>query len=161
MQKLYLDLQYVSEVPDAYKLPADKKNAGVLGQEIVLRVAKPEFDEQVLEKANNIVERLKNGQATVTEQAFTDAAKGQSESTTTASAGGKLKGPVRENPNNPTDPYQRLIKMQPGEVTEPISYQGRYFILRRGEVAPKSFEDTKRELEVSLRNRRAYGRTER
>jgi hypothetical protein len=47
--------------------------------------------------------------------------------------------------------------MQPGQVTEPISYQGRYFILRRGEDVPKSFEDAKKELEVSLRNRRAYG----
>jgi hypothetical protein len=47
--------------------------------------------------------------------------------------------------------------MQPGEVTEPISYQGRIFILRRGEDVPKTFEDARKELEVSLRNRRAYG----
>jgi peptidyl-prolyl cis-trans isomerase D len=46
--------------------------------------------------------------------------------------------------------------MQPGQITEPINYQGRYFILRRGEALPKSFEDARKELEVSLRNRRAY-----
>jgi hypothetical protein len=46
--------------------------------------------------------------------------------------------------------------MKPGEITEPINYQGRYFILRRGEDVPKSFEDAKKELEVSLRNRKAY-----
>ena len=46
--------------------------------------------------------------------------------------------------------------MTPGEITEPISYQGRYFILRRGDAVPKSFEDARKELEVSLRNRRAY-----
>jgi parvulin-like peptidyl-prolyl isomerase len=46
--------------------------------------------------------------------------------------------------------------MQPGEITEPINYQGRYFILRRGDSVPKTFEDAKKELEVSLRNRRAY-----
>jgi hypothetical protein len=46
--------------------------------------------------------------------------------------------------------------MKPGEITEPISYQGRIFILRRGDDVPKSFEDAKKELEVSLRNRRAY-----
>ena len=100
--------------------------------------------------------RLKEA-AHVTEEAFADAAKGQSENPATAPNGGKLTGPVRENPKNPTDPYQRLIKMKPGEITEPISYQGRYFILRRGEDVPKSFEDAKKELEVSLRNRRAYG----
>ncbi len=139
------------------KLPEDKKKAGVLGQEIVLRIPKPELETQVLEKANQLSERLKRDGGVVTEQAFADLAKGQSENAASASRGGKLTGPVKENPNNPTDPYQRLISMQPGEVTEPISYQGRYFILRRGEDVPKSFEEAKKEIEVSLRNRRAYG----
>src|SRR5947208_3442787 len=83
-------------------------------------------------------------------------AKGQSENPASAPLGGKLRGPVKENPSNPTDPYQQLLKLKPGQITEPISYQGRYFILRRGEDVPKSFEEAKKELEVSLRNRRAY-----
>ncbi len=138
------------------KLPPEKKIAGVLGQEIVLRVAKPEFETQVMEKANEMVDRLRTGGDTVSEESFAEAAKGQSENAATAAVGGKLPGPVRENPNKPDDPYQRLLKMKPGEITEPISYQGRYFILRRGGEVPKSFEDAKKELEVSLRNRRAY-----
>ena len=138
------------------KLPEDKKYAGVLGQEIVLRVAKPEFESQVQTKATEIVERLRNGGETVSEEAFATAAKGQSENAATAANGGKLPGPVRENQNKADDPYQRLLKMKPGEITEPISYQGRYFILRRGEAVPKPFEDARKELEVSLRNRRAY-----
>jgi peptidyl-prolyl cis-trans isomerase D len=138
------------------KLPEDKRIAGVLGQEIVLRVPKPEFDTQVMEKANQLVDRLREGGDAVTEEEFATTARGQSENAATASGGGKLPGPVRENPNKPDDPYQRLIKMKPGEITEPISYQGRYFILRRGEAVPKSLEDAKKELEISLRNRRAY-----
>jgi peptidyl-prolyl cis-trans isomerase D len=138
------------------KLPEDRKTAGVIGHEIVLRVPKPEFDSQVQTKAAEIVERLRNGGDTVSEEAFTAAAKGQSENATTAANAGKLPGPVRENPSKPDDPYQRLLKMRPGEITEPISYQGRYFILRRGDAVPKPFEDAKKELEVSLRNRRAY-----
>ncbi len=137
-------------------LPADKKIGGVLGQEIVLRVPKPELDGSILTKANDIVQRLRNGQDTVTEQAFSEMAKGHSENPVTAPIGGKLSGPVRENPNKPDDPYQKLLKMKPGEVSDPISYQSRYFILRRGEEVPKSFEDAKKELEVSLRNRKAY-----
>lgn len=141
------------------KLPADKRIGGVLGQEIVLRVPKPEQDGVVLEKANNLVAELRKNGPTVPEEAFAELAKGQSENPVSAQQGGKLRGPVRENPNNPTDPYQRLVKMQPGEVTEPINYQGRYFILRRGDTVPKTFEDAKKELEVSLRNRRAYAVT--
>jgi peptidyl-prolyl cis-trans isomerase D len=138
------------------KLPEDKKYAGVLGQEIVLRVAKPEFETQVQAKAAELVQRLRTSGDTVSEEAFATVAKGQSENAATAANGGKLPGPVRENPNKADDPYQRLIKMKPGEITEPISYQGRYFILRRGEAVPKTFEAAKKELEVSLRNRRAY-----
>lgn len=138
------------------KLPADKRIGGVLGQEIVLRVPRPEQDAVVLEKANNLVADLRKNGPTVSEEAFAALAKGQSENPASALQGGKLRGPVRENLNNPTDPYQRLIKMQPGEITEPINYQGRYFILRRGDSVPKTFEDAKKELEVSLRNRRAY-----
>lgn len=141
------------------KLPADKKIGGVNGQEIVLRVPKPEQDGTVLEKANTLVADLRKNGPTVSEEAFAELAKGQSENPVSASLGGKLKGPVRENLNNQTDPYQRLIRMQPGEITEPINYQGRYFILRRGEAVPKTFEDARKEIEVSLRNRRAYAVT--
>lgn len=138
------------------KLPEDKRIAGVKGREIVLRVAKPEFDGQVYEKATGLVQQLRQGGAAVSEQAFSDLAKGQSENPVSSVKGGELLGPVRENLNNPSDPYQQLLKMQPGQVSEPISYQGRYFILWRGEAVPKPFEDARRELEVSLRNRRAY-----
>ncbi|MER3632080.1 MAG: hypothetical protein C4325_07915 [Blastocatellia bacterium] len=140
------------------KLPAEKKISGVLGQEIVLRIPKPDQEAVVLEKANEIIARLRKDGPTVSEEAFAEAARGRSENPATAYQGGKLRGPIRENPNNPTDPYQRLIKMQPGEITEPINYQGRIFILRRGDAIPKTFEDAKKELEVSLRNRRAYAK---
>jgi peptidyl-prolyl cis-trans isomerase D len=138
------------------KLPADKKIGGVLGREIVLRVPKPEFDSDVQTKANQLVEQLRKDNPIVSEEAFAAIAKGQSESPASAATGGKLAGPVRENTNKPDDPYQQLLKMKPGEISAPISYQGRYFILRRGEDVPKSYEDAKKEIEVSLRNRRAY-----
>ncbi|MBK6750222.1 MAG: SurA N-terminal domain-containing protein [Acidobacteria bacterium] len=67
------------------KLPADKRTAGTLGQEIVLRIPKPEFDSQVQGKAAQIVEQLrtKNG-GVITEAEFANAAKGQSENPATA-----------------------------------------------------------------------------
>lgn len=138
------------------KLPEDKKIAGVLGQEIVVRIPTPAQDSDTYAKAAGIRDRITKESEFVTETEFADLAKGQSENPVTASNGGRLKGPVRENPNNPTDPYQRLIRMRPGQVTEPIGFEGRYFILRRGEDVPKTFEMAKKELEVSLRNRRAY-----
>jgi peptidyl-prolyl cis-trans isomerase D len=137
-------------------LPEDKKSAGVLGQEIVLRIPKPDMDADVEQKAADLVSQLRAEGPTVTQEAFANMAKGHSENPATAAKGGALAGPVRENTAKTDDPYQRLLKMKPGEITDPISYQGRYFILRRGESVPKTFETAKKELEVSLRNRKAY-----
>ncbi|MFM9904530.1 MAG: peptidyl-prolyl cis-trans isomerase [Pyrinomonadaceae bacterium] len=138
------------------KLAPDKKIAGVMGQEIVLRVAKPEFDATVQAKAAELLQQLRKDGPVVSEEAFATLAKGHSENPASAPNGGKLVGPVRENPNKSDDPYQQLLKMKPGQVSEPISYQSRYFILRRGEDVPKSYDEAKKEIEVSLRNRRAY-----
>ncbi len=135
------------------KIPADKKQAGVEGQQIVLRIANAQAEGAVLEKANSLVAQAR---AKTTAEEFGEIAKGQSEDTKTAASGGNLPGLVRENAKNPTDPYQRLLTMQPGDVTEPIKFQDKYYVLRRGEAVAKNFEDAKKEIEVSLRNRRAY-----
>jgi parvulin-like peptidyl-prolyl isomerase len=138
-------------------LPEDKKIAGVLGQEIVLRLSKPEFESQVQAKADELIQQLRKDGPVVSEEAFATMAKGHSENPGTAPNGGKLSGPVRENPNRAEDPYQRLLKMKPGEISDPITYQGRIFILRRGEQVSKTYEVAKKEIEAGLRNRRAYG----
>ena len=137
-------------------LPVDKKKAGVNGQEIVFRVPKDELQGTQYQKATELVARLRQD-GTVSEEEFAEAAKGQSENPATAMSGGNIPGVVRENPSKKDDPYQQLLTMKPGEITEPINYQGRYFVLRRGEDVPKPFEAAKKEIEVSLRNRRAYG----
>lgn len=138
------------------KLPADRKQAGVQGQQIVLKISRPELDSQVLAKATQLVEQARKDNGKISQEAFGEIARGQSEDTATAQNNGNLRGLVRLNPNNPTDPYQRLLQMQPGEVTDPIKYGTAYYILRRGEAQPKSFEEAKKEIEVSLRNRRSY-----
>ncbi|MBK7705728.1 MAG: peptidyl-prolyl cis-trans isomerase [Acidobacteria bacterium] len=137
------------------KIPADKKKKGVEGQQIVLRIAKPDFETKVMEKATEVVDRAKKD-GKITEEAFTELVNGYSEDAASKARGGKLAGLVRENPNKPTDPYQRLLTMQEGDVTEPIKEGSSVYILRRGRDVPKTFEDAKPELEISLRNRRGY-----
>ena len=47
--------------------------------------------------------------------------------------------------------------MKPGDITDiPIRYSGDWYILRRGDVVPKTFEEAKNELLVSARNRRGF-----
>jgi len=138
------------------KLPEDKKQAGIEAQQIVLKIPKPEFESQVLEKAETLVKQAREKGDIVSEEDFANLARGFSEDANTARNGGKLPGLVRRNPNNPSDPYQRLLSMKEGEITEPIKYGDKYYILRRGAPVPKTFETAKKEIEVSLRNRRAY-----
>ncbi len=140
------------------KLPEERKQAGVEVQEIVLRVPNPEQDEQVLAKANQIAEDLMKDGGTVSEEKFAQVAKGQSERPITAQDGGKVAGLVRPavDPTKQDDPYQRVLNMKEGEITEPLKYGSNYYVLRRGKAPPKTFENAKKELEVSLRNRKAY-----
>jgi len=138
------------------KIPADKKQAGVQGQQIILRIPKPELESQIQQKANEIYTQTKKDDGKITEEAFAELVRGYSEDAVSKSKGGSLAGLVKENKQNPSDPYQRLLTMQPGDVTEPIKYENRYFILRRGEAVPKTFEDARKEIEVSSRNRKGY-----
>lgn len=144
------------------KIPANLKMKGVEAQQIVLRVPKPEFKAQTLEKANQIVERAKKDGGTITEEAFTELVRGYSEDAASKAVGGKLPQLVRDNPNlsnNPNatlPPQQAVLRMKEGEVSEPVESGTNLIIYRRGKEIPKTFEDAKPELEVSLRNRKAY-----
>jgi peptidyl-prolyl cis-trans isomerase D len=138
------------------QLPADKKQKGVEAQQIVLKIPNPEQDAQVLAKATEIVaEARKNGNV-VNEPDFAALARNRSEDAATAPNGGKVNGIIRENKAKPDDPYQQVLTFAAGQISDPIKYGNAYYILRRGEAVPKSFEDAKQEILVSLRNRRAY-----
>ncbi len=145
------------ELQDEYNnLQPQFKQAGVKVQQIVLRVASPELDATVKAKADGLVTRARGTSGTSTEEAFADLAKGNSEDPGTAKNGGRVNGIVKKDPKKAEDPYQQVIDMQPGEVTDAIKYKNAYYILRRGDPVPKTFEDAKPELLVSLRNRRGY-----
>src|SRR5229473_2346482 len=163
---LYIDQEKVGsklqisdkDLHDEYdKLSPEHKQAGVKVQQILLKVARRDLDSQVEQKAKDLIVKLrdKNGQAS--EQAFADAARGNSEDPATAKNGGFLSHLVKKNPNKPDALYERAVDMQPGDVSDiPIKYAGNWYILRRGESVPKTFEEAKQELLVSLRNRRGY-----
>src|SRR5437016_4255127 len=145
------------ELRDEYDaLKPEYKQAGVKVQQIVLKVAREDLDESVRKKADALVARARGTSGTATEEAFADLARGNSEDPGTAKNGGRVAGIVKKNPNKPDDPYQKVLDMKPGEVTDAIKYKNAYYILRRGDPVPKTFEDAKAELLVSLRNRRGY-----
>jgi peptidyl-prolyl cis-trans isomerase D len=145
------------ELQDEYNnLKPEFKQAGVKVQQIVLKIARQDLDASVKEKADGLVAKARGASETTTETAFADLAKGNSEDPASAKEGGWVSGVVKKNPNKPDDPYQKVLDMQPGEVTDAIKYKNAYYILRRGDSVPKTFEVAKPELLVSLRNRRGY-----
>lgn len=139
------------------RLAPEFKQAGVKVQQILLKVARKDLDSQVEEKTKELITKLRGTTGQATEQAFAEAARGNSEDPATASNGGFLANPVKKNPNKPHGLYERVFDMQPGDVTDvPIKFAGNYYILRRGDAVPKTFEAAKQEILVSLRNRRSY-----
>jgi len=133
------------------------KEAGIKIQQILLKVARKDLDAQVEQKAKNIIDKLRGPKGQATEQAFAEAAKGNSEDPATAQNGGFLAKPFKKNPNKPDSLYDRAVDMQVGEVSDiPIRYLGNWYILRRGEVVQKTFAEAKSDLLVSARNTRAF-----
>ena len=133
------------------------KEAGWKIQQIVLKVARKDLDAQVEQKAKDLIAKLTNGGREASEQAFADAAKGNSEDPATARNGGFIAAPFKDNPDKPHGLYSRTATMTVGEVSDiPIRYGGNWYILRRGESVPKTFEQAKPELLVSLRNERGF-----
>ena len=132
------------------------KEAGWKIQQIMLKVARKDLDAQVEQKAKDLYTKLISGSPKVSEKAFSDAAKGNSEDPATAQNGGFLAAPYKDDPNKPHGLYSRTATMEPGDVSEPTRYGGNWYILRRGESVPKTFEQAKPELLVSLRNERGY-----
>ena len=133
------------------------KEAGWKVQQIVLKVARKDLDAQVEQKAKELIAKLTQNSTQVSEQAFAEAAKGNSEDPTTAQNGGFLAAPYKDDPNKPHGLYSRTATMEVGQITDvPIRYAGNFYILRRGESVPKTFDQAKAELLVSLRNERGY-----
>jgi peptidyl-prolyl cis-trans isomerase D len=145
------------ELHDEYdSLDPKYKQAGVKVQQIVLKVVRQDLDASVKTKADGLVAKARANGETVTEDAFGELAKGNSEDASTAKNGGRVTGLVKKDSNKKDDPFQQVLEMQPGELTDPIKYKNAYYILRRGDPVAKTFEDAKPELLVSLRNRRGY-----
>jgi peptidyl-prolyl cis-trans isomerase D len=145
------------ELHDEYdNLKPEFKQAGVKVQQIVLKIARADLDPTVKAKADGLVAKARGASETVTEDAFAELAKGNSEDPVSAKNGGRVEGVVKKDPKKADDPYQKVLDLQPGEITDPIKYKNAYYILRRGDSVPKTFEDAKNEILVSLRNRRGY-----
>lgn len=134
-----------------------RKEAGIKIQQIILKVAQKNLDAQVEQKAKDLIAKLTSGTRKATEEAFGEAAKGNSEDPATARNNGYLLATFKDNPNSPHALYSRATTMEEGEVSDiPIRYGGNWYILRRGPSVPKTFEQAKNELLVSERNNRGY-----
>jgi peptidyl-prolyl cis-trans isomerase D len=138
-------------------LKPENRVAGIKVQQILFKVVRPELDNAVKEKAENLLKKIQSEGAAVTEEKFAEYARGNSEDAATAKSGGFLAKPYRKDPNRPNALYDRMVDLPAGAITDVIiKYAGNYYILRRGEEMQKTFEDAKNELRVSLQNRRSY-----
>lgn len=139
------------------KMSPQNKQAGVKVQQILLKVARKDLDKQVEDKAKELIAKARAASPETSEQVFADLARGNSEDPATAKSGGYLARAYKKNPNKVDGLYDRTIDMQPGDISDiPVRYGGNWYILRRGESVPKTFEEAKPDLLASLRNRRGY-----
>jgi peptidyl-prolyl cis-trans isomerase D len=162
---LFIDQGKVGEkiqIPEAEvrarydSLTPEQKQGGHRVQQIVLKVADPKLEETVKAKADDLAQKARGSTGTMTEAEFAELVKGHSEDPVTAKNGGWIAGNVKKNPTLPDDPLQRTFETEVGGISGPIKYRNAFYILRRGETVPKTFEEARQELIVSMRNTKAY-----
>ena len=141
-------------------LPLDKKEAGNRIQQIVLKIARPDLEATVKAKAEELASQARGTTGTMPEKEFGDLAKGQSEDPATAKNGGFLPGFVRKDANKPNDPLQRTFETEVGGISGPIKSGNAYYIYRRGDAVPKTFEEAKASILISMRNSRGFAAAE-
>jgi peptidyl-prolyl cis-trans isomerase D len=141
------------------ELTPENRMAGARVQQIVLRFARPELEDETRTRAAEIVRELRAAgqEGRVSEEAFGERARGRSEDPATARNGGALANIVRRNPNNPSEPLQQTLPLQEGMITDPVKVGNAFYIFRRGPSVEKTFDDARPELLASIRNRRSYG----
>jgi peptidyl-prolyl cis-trans isomerase D len=140
------------------EIKPENKVAGVKAQQIVLKVADPKLDQEVLAKGTRLVAEMRGNSDTliVSAEKFAEVAKGNSEDPATAKQGGWLPAPVRQKQGSKDPAEQQLFQLVEGQVNDPVKYGNAYYIFRRGEAIQKTFEEAKPELLVSQRNTRGY-----
>lgn len=165
LRYLFIDQAKVGEklnLPDADlraeydQLKPENKEAGNRVQQIVLRIARPDLEATVKAKAEELAVQARGTTGTMTEKDFGELAKGQSEDPATAKNGGLLPGFVKKEANKPNEPLQRIFETEVGGISGPIKSGNAYYLYRRGDSVPKTFEQARPELLVSVRNKRAY-----
>jgi peptidyl-prolyl cis-trans isomerase D len=138
-------------------LTPQQKQSGVKIQQIVLKVARKDLDAQVEQKAKDLLAKVMAAPADKQEQVFADLARGNSEDPASAKNGGYLVTPHKRNLNKIHGLYDRAFDMERGQVFDiPIKYSTNWYLMRRGDEVPKTFEEAKTELLVSQRNSKGY-----
>ncbi|HEY9285603.1 MAG TPA: SurA N-terminal domain-containing protein [Pyrinomonadaceae bacterium] len=139
------------------QIKPENKVAGVRAQQIVLKVADPKLDQEVLAKATRLAAEMRGGDTLiVSADKFAEVARGNSEDPATAKNGGWLPAPVRQRAGSKDPAQQQLFQLVEGQINDPVKYGNAYYIFRRGESIEKTFEEAKPELLVSQRNTRGY-----
>jgi peptidyl-prolyl cis-trans isomerase D len=150
------------QIPDAKlrarydELTPEQKQGGHRVQQLVLKIADPKLEGTVKAKAEELARTARGTTGAPTEAEFAELVKGHSEDPVTAKNGGWLAGTVKKNPNKPDDPLLRTFETDLGGITGPLKVGNAYYLFRRGETVPKTFEEARQELLVSLRNTEAY-----
>src|SRR2546428_223215 len=152
------------ELHDEYdSLKPEYKQAGVKAQEIVLRVARPELDETVKKKADDLVARARGTSGTSTEDAFAELAKGNSENPATAKNGGRLNSIVKKKPKKPVDLYQKELDMQPGHITDPIKLKNGFavpMLVEKRDPRIPDFDEVKDKVIKAVKDEKAKAQLE-
>lgn len=132
----------------------EKFIAGVKVSQIFIKALSPKDTNTALQKASELVARLR-GTTGAQPEDFETVARGNSQDTATKDKGGDL-GFVKKEDIKTGSYLQRALSMKVGDISDPIQDGNSFYILKVTEKRNKTFEEAKEALLASSRNRISY-----
>lgn len=149
--------QIILNIPQQPTASADKNADANANANKSAEPSKAESEDQIRERADNLVTRAKGAEGKPAED-FAALARANSDDPKSRAQGGDIGWVNKKDKRETDDPINRVFGMSQDQVSEPIRKGDKYYILKVTDRKTPTFEESREELLKQARARKGYSK---